>query len=577
MSPAERRGDARRSSCTRTCPTSRASAPGRSARSGCGRRSPTSTCRCSTLLEATARRVTLGADAGALRPARGAPGAAGERLLGVPARRARSESTARTSTGSPTPASRAWRPSCAARPATTRAPPSAFEALRRRPARRVRGRRDGRRAVDVGGDPRGAAAAGDRRRRSACRSRPASPATAARFGALGRRLLAARVRLRARARAGSSRDAGVRAVCVDLTDVLGHGALAQLEPIATAAGPDRGADRPGDRRAGLERRSGYPADRRLPRLPPPHASTTCGRGATTAAPTTPAAARRRGARARARLRRRAIARLDGYAERSGRPGTLCCALDTELLGHWWYEGLDWLRPCVDEAARAGPRRWRPLADGARRASSPVERDARAPRPGGRRGPLDLGLAARSPRSRSRPARAELRTVAAAARGARGPAPSGRRASCWRCRRATGRSMVTRELAADYPGERVAERHRRALDAALAALADSAAGRSRRSATSRPIWHWRRSQRPDPMRVLILSWEYPPLVEGGLARHVRKLAEKLVAQGVEVHVLTRGDERHARPRRSCDGVHRPPRARAARARATSASSSPGSST
>ena len=29
------------------------------------------------------------------------------------------------------------------------------------------------------------------------------------------------------------------------------------------------------------------------------------------------------------------------------------------------------------------------------------------------------------------------------------------------------------------------------------------------------------------RVLILSWEYPPLIEGGLARHVRKLSEGLV--------------------------------------------------
>jgi len=45
-----------------------------------------------------------------------------------------------------------------------------------------------------------------------------------------------------------------------------------------------------------------------------------------------------------------------------------------------------------------------------------------------------------------------------------------------------------------------------------------------------------------MRVLILSWEYPPVVEGGLARHVRKLAENLVADGVEVHVLTRGSAR-----------------------------------
>ena len=43
------------------------------------------------------------------------------------------------------------------------------------------------------------------------------------------------------------------------------------------------------------------------------------------------------------------------------------------------------------------------------------------------------------------------------------------------------------------------------------------------------------------RVLILSWEYPPIVEGGLARHVRKLSEALVTLGTEVHVLTRGDE------------------------------------
>jgi glycogen(starch) synthase len=44
-----------------------------------------------------------------------------------------------------------------------------------------------------------------------------------------------------------------------------------------------------------------------------------------------------------------------------------------------------------------------------------------------------------------------------------------------------------------------------------------------------------------MRALILSWEYPPLIEGGLARHVRKLSEGLVAQGTEVHVLARGLE------------------------------------
>jgi len=45
-----------------------------------------------------------------------------------------------------------------------------------------------------------------------------------------------------------------------------------------------------------------------------------------------------------------------------------------------------------------------------------------------------------------------------------------------------------------------------------------------------------------MRVLLISWEYPPVIEGGLGRHVRKLSESLVDDGVEVHVLTRGGGR-----------------------------------
>jgi glycogen synthase len=53
-----------------------------------------------------------------------------------------------------------------------------------------------------------------------------------------------------------------------------------------------------------------------------------------------------------------------------------------------------------------------------------------------------------------------------------------------------------------------------------------------------------------MRVLLISWEYPPVIEGGLGRHVRKLSEHLTRQRVQVHVLTRGgghlpveEERH----------------------------------
>ncbi len=55
------------------------------------------------------------------------------------------------------------------------------------------------------------------------------------------------------------------------------------------------------------------------------------------------------------------------------------------------------------------------------------------------------------------------------------------------------------------------------------------------------------------RVLILSWEYPPLIEGGLARHVRKLSEALVADGTEVHVLTRGGE-ESPAEETVNGVH-----------------------
>ncbi len=54
------------------------------------------------------------------------------------------------------------------------------------------------------------------------------------------------------------------------------------------------------------------------------------------------------------------------------------------------------------------------------------------------------------------------------------------------------------------------------------------------------------------RALILSWEYPPLIEGGLARHVRKLSESLAELGAEVHVLTRGGE-ESPPEEEAGGV------------------------
>lgn len=40
-----------------------------------------------------------------------------------------------------------------------------------------------------------------------------------------------------------------------------------------------------------------------------------------------------------------------------------------------------------------------------------------------------------------------------------------------------------------------------------------------------------------LKILMLSWEFPPMVVGGLARHVFDLAKTLVKQGQEVHVVT----------------------------------------
>src|SRR2546423_14909688 len=41
-----------------------------------------------------------------------------------------------------------------------------------------------------------------------------------------------------------------------------------------------------------------------------------------------------------------------------------------------------------------------------------------------------------------------------------------------------------------------------------------------------------------LRILMLSWEYPPVVVGGLGRHVHALARKLANAGHQVTVATR---------------------------------------
>jgi 1,4-alpha-glucan branching enzyme len=46
-------------------------------------------------------------------------------------------------------------------------------------------------------------------------------------------------------------------------------------------------------------------------------------------------------------------RASEYRLARGRAALVVCALDTELLGHWWYEGPIWLDAVIEEAGRRG--------------------------------------------------------------------------------------------------------------------------------------------------------------------------------------------------------------------------------
>jgi 1,4-alpha-glucan branching enzyme len=63
-----------------------------------------------------------------------------------------------------------------------------------------------------------------------------------------------------------------------------------------------------------------------------------------------------------------------------------------------------------------------------------------------------------------------------------------------------------------------------------------------------------------LRVLMLAWEYPPHIVGGLGKAVGDLAQELAAQGRDVHVITRAPDDAAAPRAAVEfgvTVHRVP--------------------
>jgi 1,4-alpha-glucan branching enzyme len=266
---------------------------------------------------------------------------------------------------------------------------------------------------------------------------------------------------------------GVTAFCVDQTDAWGLGSLDHLEPVRTPSGP---VALPIDWQTVslVWSNSGYPSD---PRYRDYH-----GRTWHDLRPWNVAGDPYRRADAQALAREHARdfvsrcgARLDAYRAERGRPGVITCAIDTELLGHWWYEGLDWLRAVLEEAERQGLPMMR--ATDALEAVPPVERELSGATWGR---PKDM-TTWDSPRVAEfawTARAAELRTVrefaAAGHANGNGHGPAFERAAreLLALQASDWAFQVTHDLAGDYPSRRVAA-HAEALDAALAALTDSA--------------------------------------------------------------------------------------------------------
>ncbi len=137
-------------------------------------------------------------------------------------------------------------------------------------------------------------------------------------------------------------EAGVRCTCVELTRLFGLGDHRHLGPLATAEGP---ALWPIDRAAVslVWGQGGYPASgayRDYHHLTAHHHRVWRNDGGAY----DPVAAQVLAAE----HARDFVGRM---RERVRGGGVCVCALDTELLGHWWYEGVQWLQAVIDEAAR----------------------------------------------------------------------------------------------------------------------------------------------------------------------------------------------------------------------------------
>ncbi len=250
-------------------------------------------------------------------------------------------------------------------------------------------------------------------------------------------------------------EAGVRSVCVECNAAFGVGDERHLRPLQTADGPVLWPiDREIISLVWSER--GYPAAGRYRNhhaLTEHHHRPWRNDGG---------AYRREQALAQARSDAADFVARVRHRVRDG--GVCVCALDTELLGHWWYEGVAWLGAVLDECSRQ-ELALTTLDDALERhqtAAAPPDLGVSSWGEGGDlrtwSGPKvgDLAWLARTAELEllglgRRPSERALRELLAL------------QSSDWAF-------LATRELAGDYPRERAAE-HLRAMRAAMVGVGD----------------------------------------------------------------------------------------------------------
>jgi 1,4-alpha-glucan branching enzyme len=246
--------------------------------------------------------------------------------------------------------------------------------------------------------------------------------------------------------------AGVRATCVELTNLFGLGDRRHLQPQQTSEGPllwpvDRATMALVWGEDGYPSCPGYRAYDRMTEYRHRVWSTD--------------GSLYDHARAGELTRRHAREFVDAVGARTAQGGICVCALDTELLGHWWYEGVQWLGAVLGQAVSQGLALSRLDEAAARRHQAARAPCMRAPTSWGDGGDLrtwsapavaDLAWQARG---------AELRTLAAAS----GPPPPRALRELLALQSSDWAFLAYRDWAGDYPRQR-ARGHAEALDRLL---------------------------------------------------------------------------------------------------------------